>query len=75
MGDLDWKDWKRDVGLSLRTKLTSFYAYPTAVSIEAAYGLDKFRVKESDFQGEYGREWRFYFTVLFRFDLFISHSL
>lgn len=72
VGSPDMSDWKRDVGISLRTKLTSFFAYPTAVSIEAAYGLDEFEVQQGDFQGVYGKEWRYYLTILFSFDLFMG---
>jgi len=71
-GDLDFSGFKRDAGINLRTELTSFYAFPTAVTLEAAYGLDEFTVKETDFERVYGKEWRYYMTILFGFDLFLG---
>ncbi len=72
VGDPDFSDWKKDLGISLRAKITSFFAYPTAVSLEAAYGMDEFEVSQGEFQGVYGKEWRYYLTVLFSFDLFMG---
>jgi len=40
------------------------------VTLTAAYGLDRFRVPELDPGETYGREWRWYTTVLFGFDQF-----
>lgn len=65
-------DWKRDVGFELRLESFSFYAYPTRIFFSGAYGLDHF---SRDFQDintttiQYGHEWRFYFGVLFGFEL------
>ncbi|HEX9935293.1 MAG TPA: hypothetical protein VGB38_08865, partial [bacterium] len=56
-------EWKKDAGLQLRMGMFSFYSYPLAVTVDAAYGLDRF-----DLNGRsYGREWRFYFGLLFDF--------
>jgi Tol biopolymer transport system component len=57
------KDYKKDVGAELRFSAFSFYGLPTALSFEAAYGLD--RIKNSD--TAYGKEWRYYMTLLFDF--------
>ena len=73
-GDIDFSDFKRDLGINLRTQFTSFYAFPTAVTLEAAYGFDEFTVVEPDFEAKYGNEWRYYMTILFSFDLFLGDS-
>lgn len=72
-GDLDFGDFKKDAGINLRADLTSFYNFPTAVSLEAAYGLDKFTVEQPDFTRVYGHEWRYYLTILFGFSLFLGN--
>jgi len=71
------KDFKKDVGFELRLQTFSYYVYPTAIAFNAAYGLDQFsRVFPSTTSANqtvtYGKEWRFYFTVLFGFDFFID---
>ena len=61
--ELKLDDFKKDVGVSLRFSAFSFYGFPTAISLESAYGLDKF-----EHEGyEYGNEWRHYVTLLFDF--------
>ena len=66
-GDFEAGDLKKDVGAGLRFQLHSFYAYPTAIAFDVAYGMDRFAVVEDDVRTEYGDEWRYYFTVLFDF--------
>ena len=71
------KDFKKDVGFELRLQTFSYYVYPTAIAFNAAYGLDQFsRVFPTTISTNqtvtYGKEWRFYFTVLFGFDFFID---
>ncbi|MBN2414920.1 PD40 domain-containing protein [bacterium] len=56
-------DFKRDAGVQLRLSLFSFYGYPTSISFDAVYGFDRFIHMEQ----RYGREWRFYFGLLFDF--------
>jgi len=66
-GGIDNIDWKTVIGSQLRVGGFSFYMYPTAITLDAAYGLNQFRSPNiSDHQ--YGHEWRFYFTLLFEFD-------
>jgi hypothetical protein len=65
-------DWKRDVGFELRLETFSFYAYPTRIFFSGAYGLDRFSRNVRDINTTtvlYGHEWRFYFGVLFGFEL------
>jgi hypothetical protein len=67
-GDFHSDRLKTDVGAGVRMQLHSFYSYPTAVAFDAAYGFDRFSVSEAgQLLTEYGREWRFYLTVLFQF--------
>ncbi len=67
-------DFKKDVGAELRLQMFSWYIYPTSIAINAAYGIDQFsKVFPSSTEEKlvtYGKEWRFYFTLLFGFDLF-----
>ncbi len=59
-------DFKRDVGIQLRLSGFSFYAYPTAISLDFVYGLDEFTVVDSqEIAHQYGKEWRSYLTILF----------
>ncbi|MCX6137074.1 MAG: biopolymer transporter Tol, partial [Ignavibacteriales bacterium] len=68
--------FKRDVGFELRLESYSFYAYPTRVFFNGTYGLDSFTYVGKTATASYGREWRFYFGILFGFDLsdnWLSH--
>jgi hypothetical protein len=56
--------FKRDIGGQLRLGMHSFYGYPTALFVDGAYGLDRVRMSTGQTQG---REWRFYFGILFDF--------
>ncbi len=60
---LDFSDMKRCVGGGLRAQLFSFYGFPTALAVDAAYGLDAFTHRGLSF----GKEWRYYITLLFDF--------
>lgn len=64
------KDFKTDAGVELRLESFSFYAYPTRIFFSAAYGFDRFDryVQTRNETVTYGKEWRFYFGVLFGFD-------
>jgi Tol biopolymer transport system component len=59
--DFDLSSFKKDVGMSLRFSAFSFYGFPTAISLETAYGLDEFDHENV----KYGKEWRYYITLLF----------
>lgn len=56
-------DFKKDVGLDFRFSGFSFYGFPTALELSAAYSLDKFEHESYT----YGKEWRYYFSLLFDF--------
>lgn len=67
------KDFKKDIGAELRLQSFSYYVYPTSFAFNAAYGIDEFsRIFPSTTNENetvtYGKEWRFYFTMLFGFD-------
>ena len=72
------KDAKKDIGLELRLLTYSYYVYPTAFTFNASYGLDEFSRIFPSTTGEqktvtYGKEWRFYFTMLFGFDFLVEN--
>ena len=72
-------DFKRDMGLELRLLTYSYYVYPTAFAFNAAYGFDQFsRIFPTTTNEQelvtYGKEWRFYFTVLFGFDFLVENT-
>jgi Tol biopolymer transport system component len=67
-GTPDIKDFKRDIGFELRLDAFSWYAYPTRVFFNGTYGLDTFTYNRRNVTATYGKEWRFYFGVLFGFD-------
>ncbi len=67
--EADQMDFIRDVGVDLRLALNSYYAFPTAFEFGAFYGLDEFDVTTNN--GDvisYGKEWRYYWKVLFGFE-------
>jgi Tol biopolymer transport system component len=63
--------FKRDVGAELRLESFSWYSFPTRIFFNASYGLDMFSksVQDGAATVTYGKEWRFYFGILFGFDL------
>lgn len=62
--------FKRDAGAELRLESFSFYSYPTRIFLNASYGFDRFSrfVRSTNQSVTYGKEWRFYFGILFGFD-------
>lgn len=67
--DFNIHNLKKDVGAELRLQAWSFYEFPTSIFVSAAYGLDKFTRQFLNKDVTYGKEWKFYFGVLFGFDL------
>ncbi|RCK74508.1 MAG: tolB protein precursor [Ignavibacteriae bacterium] len=63
--------FKRDAGFELRLESFSWYSFPTRIFFNASYGFDKFNkiVRDGKEMVTYGKEWRFYFGVLFGFEL------
>lgn len=61
--------FKKDVGFEFRLEAVSFYAYPTRIFFNGTYALDAFSSVRREVTVHYGKEWRFYFGVLFGFDL------
>ncbi|MDP1677330.1 MAG: biopolymer transporter Tol [Bacteroidota bacterium] len=62
------RDFKKDAGFELRLEAFSWYAYPTRIFFNGTYGLDSFTYDRRNVKASYGKEWRFYFGVLFGFD-------
>ena len=60
---IDLKKFRRTVGGGMRVQLFSFYGFPTAFAFDAAYGLDD----HVNSGYHFGKEWRYYFTLLFDF--------
>jgi len=60
---------KKDIGFELRLESFSFSMYPTRIFFSGAYGLDEFTRTFQFTPVTYGKEWRWYFGVLFGFDL------
>lgn len=73
------KDFKKDVGFEVRLEAFSFYAYPTRFFFNGTYGLNEFNYvdKAKSINVTYGKEWRFYFGILFGFDFSndLGHSI
>ena len=65
------KKIKSDAGIELRLESYSWYALPTRIFFNTSYGLTQFQrtIPSSPEPITYGKEWRFYFGVLFGFDL------
>jgi len=64
-GDWSFDQMKKAVDLGLRLDLYSFYAYPTRIAFNAAYGFNEFPVANR----LEGKKWKFFLTVLFGYDL------
>lgn len=64
-----FSDLKKDIGFEIRLQAFSFYMYPTSIFFSGAYGLDQFTRTFNNRDLTYGKEWRFYFGILFGFDL------
>jgi len=60
---------KQDAGFELRLETFSFSMYPTRIFFSGAYGLTDFTRTFNFAPIRYGREWRWYFGMLFGFDL------
>jgi hypothetical protein len=58
-------DVKRGVGAELRLDALSYYAYPTNISFQAAYGLDD--IPATEIRPAQRAGWRFYLNLLFTF--------
>ena len=67
--DFSIRNLKKDVGFEIRLETTSFSMYPTRIFFSGAYGLDQFTRTFRFNEAVYGHEWRWYFGILFDFDL------
>jgi Tol biopolymer transport system component len=68
---IDFKDFKRDVGVELRLESFSYNLFPTRMFFQAVWPIDN--INSFDDSREIfvnnPQEWRFYFGILFDFDL------
>jgi WD40 repeat protein len=62
------KEFKGDAGAELRLESFSWYSYPTRIFFNVSYGFNEFEKNIRGTPVKYGKEWRFYFGVLFGFD-------
>jgi Tol biopolymer transport system component len=69
VGEFEKKDLKKDAGAALKMQFYSFTTFPSALTLDVAYGFDRFNVVDQNGVHEYGKEWRYYFTLLFNFNL------
>jgi outer membrane protein assembly factor BamA len=64
-GGVDFKDFKRDIGFQFRLDTFSNFLFPTRIFWEAVYPFDTVNIKNVT----YTTDWRFYFGLLFEFDI------
>jgi hypothetical protein len=66
-----FKNFKADAGAESRLESFSFYSFPTRIFFSAAYGFDQFTkyISSQNTVVTYGRDWAFYFGVLFDFEI------
>ena len=62
--DILKRGWKRDIGMQIRYDATSFYLFPTRVSVDAAYGFDAVPLASAG-EREKRSGFKLYFTLLF----------
>jgi hypothetical protein len=62
--EIDFSDFKDDIGFQLRLDAFSNFLFPTKIFWEAVYPLDDFY----NFNVTYTNKWRYYFGILFEFD-------
>ncbi len=62
------KEFKTDAGVEIRLESFSWYAYPMRIFFNASYGFNAFERHVRGTPVRYGKEWRFYFGMLFGFD-------
>lgn len=65
------EDYKKDIGIEIRMDLFSYHLFPTKLFFNVAFPLDEFTFYEQkrDIMIDYKPEPRFYFGLLFDFDL------
>lgn len=64
--DILLRGWKKDAGFQLRYEGTSFYQYPLAISLDAAYGFNAIPLQDPTDSVERSGL-KLYFTVMFGF--------
>ena len=69
--EIKFNQFKRDVGLELRLDSFSYNLFPTKMFFQAVWPIDEISSFDDSIDEEvvYPQEWRYYFGVLFEFDL------
>ncbi len=69
--EIKFNRFKRDVGLELRLDSFSYNMFPTKVFLQAVWPIDEITTYDDSRERfiNYPQEWRYYFGVLFEFDL------
>ncbi len=62
---IDFSQFKRGIGFQLRLDTFSNYLFPTRIFWEAVYPVDKLYFENVT----YNNDWRYYFGILFEFDI------
>ena len=60
-------DWKQDVGVEARIAGHSWYGFPLALTFDLVYAIDMIQYDEFDETKTIGKNFRFYWTLLFDF--------
>ena len=63
--NIDFTDFKSDLGFQLRLDTFSNFLFPTRLFFEAVYPFNELYFKNVN----YDNDWRFYFGILFEFDI------
>jgi len=72
-GGVEFNNFKSDVGLQLRLETFSWYLFPTRIFFEAVRPLKEHLNKYTGIT--YEKDWKFYFGILFDFDLRLENGL
>ncbi|MCK5033395.1 MAG: biopolymer transporter Tol, partial [Calditrichia bacterium] len=63
--ELDFNDFKRDLGFQIRLDTFSNFLFPTRIFWEAVYPFDNITINNINYE----TDWRYYFGILFEFDI------
>lgn len=63
--ELDFNDFKRDLGFQIRLDTFSNFLFPTKIFWEAVYPFDSITINNINYE----TDWRYYFGILFEFDI------
>lgn len=67
---VEWDDFKSDIGVQVRFESYSWYMFPTRIFFEASYPFQRINFQDI----RYDRQWKFYFGILFDFDIRLDQT-